>query len=87
MGDIFKWTGTQWTKVYAVLLTDLLLLIEKEDDSRWHVVHEPIYLRDISGLEAQRKFCKYLIYFIYMVMVNLEIEMCSFHVNFFNSNP
>ncbi|KAL5012143.1 hypothetical protein ScPMuIL_010694 [Solemya velum] len=56
MGDIFKWSGTQWTKVYAVLLTDLLLLIEKEDDMRWHVVHEPIYLRDISGLEAQGKF-------------------------------
>ncbi|XP_071096723.1 uncharacterized protein [Haliotis cracherodii] len=53
-GDAFKWAGRQWTKVHMLMFSDVLLQVEEEHDYL-RVLEEPLFLRDICGIEAQRK--------------------------------
>ncbi|KAK3088405.1 hypothetical protein FSP39_018747 [Pinctada imbricata] len=54
-GDMFKWEGSVWKKLHVMLFSDLLLQTEKDKDNFYHVVHQPLYLQDISSIDGQRK--------------------------------
>ncbi|KAL3872127.1 hypothetical protein ACJMK2_040079 [Sinanodonta woodiana] len=54
-GDMFMWEGQQWIKLQVFLFTDIVLLTRKEPDGFLHVLEPPTHLRDVFGIDAQRK--------------------------------
>ena len=54
-GDMFKWDGQQWIKLYLILFTDMLLQTRKETDGYLRVLQEPLMLGDLAGVDATRK--------------------------------
>ncbi|XP_069120607.1 uncharacterized protein [Argopecten irradians] len=54
-GDLFRWEGKQWVKVYVMLFNDMLLETERERDNRLRVSWNPTYLRNVAGVEGHRK--------------------------------
>lgn len=53
-GDLFKCEGNQWLKLHVMLFSDLLVETEQDRDGHLKVIHEPLNLRDLNGIEAQR---------------------------------
>ncbi|ESO85945.1 hypothetical protein LOTGIDRAFT_167700 [Lottia gigantea] len=54
-GDTFKWEGQQWVKIHMLLFSDVLLQVEKDRSGFMKVIEEPLFLREICGVEANRK--------------------------------
>ncbi|KAK3593735.1 hypothetical protein CHS0354_013632 [Potamilus streckersoni] len=54
-GDLFMWEGQQWVKLQVFLFTDIVLPTRKEPDGFLHVLEPPTHLRDVYGIDAQRK--------------------------------
>ncbi|KAL3872434.1 hypothetical protein ACJMK2_040361 [Sinanodonta woodiana] len=54
-GDMFMWEGQQWIKLQVFLFTDIVLFARKEPDGFLHVLEPPTHLRDVFGIDGQRK--------------------------------
>ncbi|KAK6196036.1 hypothetical protein SNE40_001339 [Patella caerulea] len=54
-GDIFKWEGKQWVKIHMLLFSDVILQVERERSGYMKVIEEPIFLRELCGVEANCK--------------------------------
>ena len=76
-GDMFKWDGQQWIKIYIVLFTDILLQTRKETDGYLRVLHEPMMLADIAGVDATRKHGTYR-HIIAIVIVSHRASKAKF---------
>ncbi|KAJ8300366.1 hypothetical protein KUTeg_021885 [Tegillarca granosa] len=50
-GDLFKWEGKQWCKLYVMLFSDILLETESDRDGHLQVVREPVFLKDVNATE------------------------------------
>ncbi|VDH97352.1 regulator of G-protein signalling 3 [Mytilus galloprovincialis] len=53
-GELFKCEGNQWKKVHVMLFSDLLVETEHDRDGHLKVIHEPLNLKDLNGIEALR---------------------------------
>ena len=52
-GDVYMVDGWKWVKIHLVLLSDMLLLTQADSPEQMIAVREPVFLRDIVGLDFE----------------------------------
>ncbi|XP_048777843.2 uncharacterized protein LOC125681698 isoform X1 [Ostrea edulis] len=53
-GDMFRWEGTTWKKLFVLLFSDVLIQTEQDRNDHLHVLYEPVHLKHITQLDGQR---------------------------------
>lgn len=53
-GDMFRWEGTTWKKLFVLLFSDILVQTEQDRSDQLHVMYEPVYLKHITQVDGQR---------------------------------
>ncbi|XP_061165285.1 uncharacterized protein LOC133174226 [Saccostrea echinata] len=53
-GDMFRWEGTTWKKLFVLLFSDILVQTEQDRSDQLHVLYEPVFLKHITQVDGQR---------------------------------
>nr|XP_022327199.1 uncharacterized protein LOC111126682 isoform X2 [Crassostrea virginica] len=53
-GDMFRWEGTTWKKLFVLLFSDILVQTEQDRSDQLHVMFEPVYLKHMTQVDGQR---------------------------------